>query len=65
MTARSLWMRVGMAEGWDAVRVRLDGEDIPADLALVELAVRIRDGETDMDTLRCIAGDVLEAMEDV
>lgn len=63
MTARSLWMRVGM-EGWDEVRVRVDGEDVPGDLALVALALRIRDGETDMDVLRCIAGDVIAAMED-
>ena len=60
---RALWMLVGDAKyGWDHCRVRYHGEDMPGDLALVYLAHSIKDGETDMDVLRCIAGDVLDAM---
>lgn len=60
---RALWNLVGdAAYGWDHCRVRYHGEDMPGDLALVYLAHAIRAGETNMDVLRCIAGDVLDAM---
>ena len=56
----ALWQEVG--DQWDHCRVKLHGEDMPADKALVYLAHSIKAGETDMDVLRCIAGDVLAAM---
>ena len=56
----ALWQEVG--DRWDHCRVKLHGEDMPADKALVYLAHSIKAGETDMDVLRCIAGDVLAAM---
>ncbi|MCO6445001.1 MAG: hypothetical protein J5J04_13040 [Anaerolineae bacterium] len=56
----ALWREVG--GDWDYCRVRLHGEDMPGDKALVYLAHAIRAGETNMDVLRCIAGDVLDAM---
>ena len=56
----ALWQEVG--DQWDHCRVKLHGEDMPGDLALVYLAHSIKAGETDMDVLRCMAGDVLAAM---
>jgi len=56
----ALWQEVG--DQWDHCRVKIHGEDMPADKALVYLAHSIKAGETDMDVLRCIAGDVLAAM---
>ena len=56
-------IRDELPDGWDSVRSRLDGRDMAGDEALLCLAYRIAHGETDMGVLRCIAADVIDAIE--